>query len=217
MIFLRILKESFNFAMHALAVNKLRTLLSLLGITIGIFTIISVFTVVDSLERNIRNSIADLGSDVVYIQKWPWGGGGGGNYPWWKYFQRPDPAYRELALLKKRTNSTQAMAFTFGLKRTLKYQRNSVEQATVLSVSHDFYEIWPYELESGRFFSPLESNSGSPVAVLGAEISQGLFGINDPIGREVKVMGRKLRVIGIIKKQGQSLVGQNVDENIIVP
>ena len=101
MIFFRIFRESLQFAIHALSVNKLRTILSLLGVTIGIFTIITVFTVVDSLERNIRDSVADLGSNVVYIQKMPWGAEGG-EYKWWKYFQRPEPSYRELQQLQKK-------------------------------------------------------------------------------------------------------------------
>lgn len=216
MIFFRIFKESFNFAIHALTVNKLRTTLSLLGITIGIFTIISVFTVVDSLERSIRSSVSDLGSNVVYVQKWPWGGGGG-EYPWWKYFQRPEPGYREFEKLEKRVNTTQALAFTFGMNKTLKYNRNSVENAIVMPASHDYYEIWPYDLAIGRYFSPVESKSGSPVAVLGADIAEGLFGNQDPLGKEVKVMGRKLRVIGVFEKQGKSMIGQDVDEFLIVP
>ncbi len=216
MIFFRILKESLQFAIHALVVNKLRTFLSLLGITIGIFTIVSVFTVVDSLERNIRNSVADLGSDVIYLQKWPWGAGGG-EYPWWKYFQRPEPGYREFRELEKRLSTAQNVAFAFGMNKTLKFRRNSVENATVLPVSHQYYDIWPYELAAGRYFSYAESSSGSPVMVLGAEVAEGLFGADSPLGKEVKMMGRKLRVIGVFKKQGSSIVGQDVDEFAVVP
>lgn len=216
MIFFRILSESLQFAWHALVVNKLRTILSLLGITIGIFTIVSVFTVVDSLERNIRNSVSDLGSDVVYIQKWPWGGGGG-EYAWWKYFQRPEPSYREFKELQDRNDAAAHLAFAFGTNKTLKYQRNSVENAQLLAVSLDYYRIWPYDLARGRFFSPIEASSGTPVAVIGADIADGLFAGMDPLGKEVKVMGRKLRVIGVFEKQGKSMVGQNIDEFMIVP
>lgn len=215
MMFFRILTESFKFAMHALAVNKLRTILSLLGITIGIFTIISVFTVVDSLERSIRNSVASLGTNVIYIQKWPWGHGG--EYPWWKYYQRPEPSYSDMEKLQKRTSTVEEMAYAFGLNKTIKYARNSVENATILPVSHDYYNIWNYEIASGRYFSPLESMSGSPVAVLGSSIAEGLFGSLDPLGKYVKVLGRKLKVIGVLAKQGKSVVGQNVDEFMIVP
>ncbi len=216
MIFLRILKESFHFAVHALTVNKLRTILSLLGITIGILTIVTVFTVVDSLERNIRDSVSELGSDVVYVQKWPWGGGG--EYAWWKYFQRPEPSYKELQMLEKKVNSAQNMAFAFGLSKTVKYRKNSVENTTILPVSHQYYEIWGFDLMEGRYFSELESKSGSPIAVLGYDIAEGLFpSVKEAIGKEIKLLGRKLKVIGVFEKQGQSLVGQDTDETVIIP
>lgn len=216
MIFLRILRESFNFAIHALRVNLLRTILSLLGITIGIFTIISVFTLVDSLERNIRSSVSELGSNVVYIQKMPWGGGGG-EYKWWKYFQRPEPSYSDFERLEDRVTTVGPMAYAFAVNKTLKYKLNNIENATVLPTTHDYYEIWNYDLADGRYFSPQESKSGAPVAVIGSEIANGLFGTQNPLGREIKMMGRKLRVIGVFERQGQSLVGQNIDEFVIIP
>lgn len=194
----------------------LRTILSLLGITIGIFTIISVFTVVDSLERNIRTSFQSLGSDVVYVQKMPWGGGDG-DYEWWKYFQRPNPGYREFEKLERRISSAQDVAFGFGLNKTIKYNRNSVENATILPVSHAYYDLWEYDIDRGRYFSPLESKSGTPVAVLGAEIAEGLFGGENPLEKEFTVMGRRVRVIGVFTKQGKSVIGQNVDEFVVVP
>ena len=216
MIFLRILKESFNFAIHALVVNKLRTVLSLLGVTIGIFTIITVFTIVDSLERNIRDSVSSLGSNVVYVQKWPWGGGGG-EYKWWKYFQRPEPGYREMQQLQKRMTTTNSIAFAYGMNKTLKYHGNSVENATILPCSHEYYDVWTFEIESGRYFSELESKTGAPIAVIGKDIADGLFGPIDPIGKEIKLMGRKLRVVGVFAKQGQSLIGQDTDETVLMP
>ena len=216
MIFLRILGESFQFALHALRVNKLRTILSLLGITIGIFTIISVFTLVDSLERNIRSSISNLGSDVVYVQVWPWGASGG-EYAWWKFFQRPEPSYREFQSLEKRLTTTQSICFAFGMGKTVKYESNSIENATLLPATHDFHDIWSYDLADGRYFSPVESKSGVPAAVLGAEVAEGLFGEENPVGKEIKLMGRQVRVIGVFERQGQSLVGQNIDEFIILP
>ncbi len=216
MIFFRIFKESFYFALHALAVNKLRTILSLLGVTIGIFTIITVFTVVDSLESSIREGISELGSNVIYIQKMPWGAEGG-EYKWWKYFQRPEPAYRELQLLQKRVGSASAMAFAFDIRATLKYSGNSVDNTIVIPASHEYYDIWPYDFQDGRYFSELESKSGAPIAVIGSDIAEGLFGYQNAVGKEIKVLGRKVKVIGVFEKQGKSLVGANVDETMLIP
>src|ERR1044071_2269771 len=93
MFFLTLFRESIAFAFHALRVNRLRTILSLLGITIGIFAIIAVFTAVDSMERKFRMSIQSLGENVLFVQKWPWTFGP--DYPWWKYINRPLPKVKE--------------------------------------------------------------------------------------------------------------------------
>ena len=215
MIILRIIGESFHFAWHAITVNKLRTILSLLGVTIGILTMVSVFTVFDSLERSIRDSVQGLGSDVIYVQKWPWGGGG--EYPWWKYFQRPQPSYKEMIQLQDRVKSADALAFMFGIEQTVQFGRNSVEGAGINMISHDFNTIWNYEFKQGRYFSPIESQRGIPVAVLGYEVAKGLFPGSSPLGKEIRILGRRLRIIGVLEKQGQSLIGDDMDESVWVP
>lgn len=216
MIFLRLLRESFLFAIHALRVNRLRTFLSLLGVTIGILTIVAVFTLVDSLERNIRSSVESLGSNVVYVQKWPWGGGGG-EYKWWKYFQRPEPDFYEMEKLQERLTTVEDIAYLFGVNQTLKYGLNSVERVNVLCVSHDYNQIWKFGIENGRYFSDLESQRGRPIAILGHDVAEGLYGGADPVGRSFSVLGRKLRVIGVLEKQGKSLVGNDMDGSVLVP
>ena len=106
MIFLRLLAESLRFAWHALTNNRLRTFLSLLGVTIGILAIISVFTIVDSLEKNVRDSINKLGSDVIYIQKWPWTSEDRQEYKWWEFMKRPQVKYSELGKLQKKNEKS---------------------------------------------------------------------------------------------------------------
>ncbi|QNR24430.1 ABC transporter permease [Croceimicrobium hydrocarbonivorans] len=216
MVFLRLFQESLRFALHALRVNRLRTFLSLIGVTIGILTIVAVFTIVDSLERNIRESVESLGSNVVYVQKWPWGGGSG-EYKWWKYFQRPEPDFYEMEKLEERLSTVEYIAYVFGVNQTLKYGLNSVERVNVMCASHNYNRIWNFELSEGRYFSDLESRKGNPIAILGHDVAEGLYGGADPIGRDFSVLGRKLRVIGVLEKQGQSLVGQNMDGAILVP
>lgn len=215
MVYLRILKESLFFALHALKVNRLRTVLSLLGVTIGILTIVAVFTMVDSLERNIRSSVESLGSDVVYVQKWPWGGSG--EYKWWTFYQRPEPTYYEMEKLERRLTTVQDIAYLFGINQTLKYGLNSVEAVNVLSVSHAYNDIWKFEIKEGRYFSELESRKGNGVAILGFDVAEGLYGNINPIGRTFSVLGRKLKVIGVLAKQGKSLIGNDMDGSILIP
>jgi putative ABC transport system permease protein len=170
---------------------------------------------VDSLERNIRSSVESLGSDVVYVQKWPWGGSG--EYKWWTFYQRPEPTYYEMEKLERRLSTVQDIAYLFGINQTLKYGLNSVEAVNVLSVSHAYNDIWKFEIKEGRYFSELESRKGNGVAILGFDVAEGLYGNINPIGRTFSVLGRKLKVIGVLAKQGKSLIGNDMDGSILIP
>ena len=215
MLFGSIFKESFLFAYHALVSNKLRTILSLLGITIGIFAIISVFTVIDSLEKNIRTSVASLGENVVFIQKWPWEFGK--DYPWWKYMNRPVPAVVELPELQRRSQYAEAMTFTINANNTVKYENNSIENINITCVSHDYNKVKTFELQDGRYFTEMESTTGRNIAVIGDNVAQSLFGGKNPIGESIKIIGRKITVIGIFKKEGSSIVGKSLDDMVLIP
>ena len=214
MVFI-LLKESFLFAWQSLVSNKLRSFLSLLGITIGIFAIILVFTIVDGLESNIRGSVQSLGNNVVYIQKWPWSFGP--DYPWWKYINRPTPQYYELDELQKRCRTTEAIAYRIGARKTIKYRSNSIQNAVMAGISHDFYKIKNFELSAGRYFTQNETDAGYRMVLIGAEIATGLFGEEDPLGKQIKIAGQKATVIGVIKKEGESLLGISFDYQVITP
>jgi putative ABC transport system permease protein len=214
-VFLVLFKESLLFAWQSLVGNKLRSFLSLLGITIGIFAIILVFTIVDSLENNIRGSIQTLGNNVVYVQKWPWLFGP--DYPWWKYINRPTPQYYELDELSKRCRSTEALAYRLGARKTIKYKSNHIQNAVVAGISHDFYKIKNFDLSAGRYFTQNETDAGYHVTLIGAEIAAGLFPNEDPIGKEIKIAGQKATVIGVITKEGESLLGNSYDYQAIIP
>ncbi len=217
-LFLQLFKESFLFAFEALRVNKLRTILSLLGITIGIFAIISVFTVTDALERKIRTDVESLGNNVIYIQKWPWVPEGGSEYPWWKYMNRPLPAYREMGELQKKISTQEAIAYAADIGgQVVKYESSSVENCDLLCVSHTYDRVKSFEIEDGRYFTELESSSGRPVALIGAEVNSALFPGKDAIGKVIIVKGNKLTVIGLLKKQGSSLIDNTTDNAIIIP
>ncbi|MBP6977552.1 MAG: ABC transporter permease [Lentimicrobiaceae bacterium] len=215
MLFLKLLVESFWFAINAIAVNKVRTILSLSGITIGIFSIISVFTVFDSMEIAIRSNLSTLGNDVLFVTKWPLIGDA--NMPWWKYWNRPEPSISDLKEVQRRTQAAEASAIDFAISRTIKYQGNYVENATVHAVSQDYDKVIFFELADGRYFTPIESASGKPVTVIGHEIAENLFENLDPIGKDIKVMGSKVEVIGVIAKEGSDNFGNSHDTQILLP
>lgn len=216
MILFNIIQESFRFSIQALFSNKLRTLLSLLGVTIGIFAIISVFAVVDSLERNIRDSVSSFGEDIVFIQKWPWSMGE--DYPWWKYYQRPVPQLKELEALEARLEFAEAICFVASSGgKTAKFESNDISDVSIAAVSHGYQNIFGFELSSGRYFSFLESSSGKPVAVIGFNIADALFNGENPLGKQIKIMGQKVLVVGVFEKTGDSIIGNSDDNNVVIP
>ncbi len=218
MLFIKLFRESVLFAINALVVNKLRTFLSLLGISIGIFTIITVFTFVDYIENSVQSSVQKLGNDVVYVQKWPWAFGS--DYPWWKYFNRPNPSYRDFESLSKRADpdKVKAMAFEIDISnKTVKYRSNLVENVNVLATSHEFADVRLLEFEKGRYFTSTESRSGKNYAIIGYNVADALFGQSDPVGKEIKVLGRKLKVIGVCMKEGEDILGNSMDNQVLIP
>lgn len=210
-----LLKESIIFAWQSLTGNKLRSFLSLLGITIGIFAIILVFTIVDSLENNIRSSVESLGNNVVFVQKWPWSFEP--DQPWWEFMKRPTPRYYEMEELMKKCKSTEAVAYRMGRRKTVKYKSNSVQNAIIGGVSYEYYKIKNFELTDGRYFTQNETDAGYRVAIVGAEIAKGLFPYESPLGKEIKISGQKAVIIGVIKKEGESILGPSFDFQVVIP
>ena len=216
MIIFRLIGESFRFAADALRQNKLRTMLSLLGITIGIFTIIAVFSGVDTLRNKLQESVDKLGSKTLFVQKWPWEFGG--EYKWWKYVNRPQPSLRDYQLLKERLAYADGVSFEAATSnRTVKYRSSSVEGVSLHAATQDFNKTWSVEYGEGRYFTDNEGAFGSPVVILGAEVAKGLFSGEPAIGKQIKVMGRRLTVVGVFKKEGEDMLGMSQDNNILIP
>ena len=215
MLLLRLIYESFAFASNSLRANKLRTFLSLLGITIGIFSIISVFTVIDSLESRIRESLNGLGNNMVYIQKMPWAPPEGETeYPWWRYINRPVPEISEADEILRRASLVDNTAFLFGFSRTAQSGSDNMDNVTIMATSHGLLDVWNLEVEKGRYFTENEMRSGAPVTVIGAEIAEKLFPNSNPVGKSIKIQGYKFLVIGIYEKKGQDAFGNSMDKNI---
>jgi putative ABC transport system permease protein len=216
-IYFRLLFESFRFAGESLRDNPLRSSLSLLGVTVGIFSIIMVYTLVDSLELAIRGSFNFLNEKVVYVQKWPWSFEP--NYPWWKYLNRPVAKPSDFQFLQEKLENAEALAL-YGSRdgQTIKYKSSSLEGGTIMGMTYEYDKIAPFNLENGRYFSQVEINSGSTVGIIGNGLKELLFGNEDPIGKQVVIKGRKIKVIGVLAKEGESMFRFfSIDNTIYIP
>ena len=211
--------ESFRFAWHALKSNLLRTILSLLGVTIGIFAIISVLTLVDSLEKNIKDSFNFLGTSVIYVDKWPFPGGEG-EYKWWEFWRRPTPSYTEYQFLAANLKHDSGISvFADRGQQVIKRKNSSIGQVELVGAAVGYTTLFDIDIEKGRFPSAEEISSARNIAIIGHEVNNALFpGGEDAVGKEIKIKNLKYVVIGVIKKEGQSFLGTpSNDYTVIIP
>lgn len=214
LVYLRLLKESFGFAMNALRANKLRTILSLLGVTIGIFSIIAVLAAVDSLDKKISQELRSLDKNTIYLLKFSFGPT---DVPQWKREQFPNVKYTEYIHLKNTMTQTQELGYQiFTRRENIKYDSNTVTNVNIVPVSHEFINIEGLQFQSGRFYNEVENNTGAAVIVLGHDIAKSLFEDGDPIGKNIRLYGQKFNVIGLLEKEGSALGGGN-DGSVFIP
>ena len=216
---LTILWNSFKMALQELRVNKLRTFLSLFGITIGIFCIIGVLATIDSLQTKIKSDLSSFGNNTIYIDKWSYGGGGGeGDYPWWKYMKRPSMKVSEMETIQKKSYLASNIAFFVSSTQSFTYEENILKGINMYGITNDFNKIQVFNIGYGRYFKDTDFERGVPLGVIGYEVASELFGKPEKaLGKIVSYKGRRLAVIGIIEKQGSSMIGGfDYDKSCIV-
>lgn len=213
-IYFRLLKESFYFAINALKTNKLRTLLSLLGVTIGIFSIIAVLAAVDSLDKKIKGDIGSLDNSTIFFFKYPFGPS---DVPNWKMEQFPKVKYDEYRFLKNNLTDVQQVCFQFFAGReNVKFENNTASSIVVIPCTYEFSDIEKMNFAQGRFFNEQESNSGENTIIIGYEVAKTLFKDSNPLEKNIRLYGQRFRVIGVLKKVGDRMIsfGPNPDTAI---
>jgi putative ABC transport system permease protein len=217
MLFLKLSWESFRFAISALKSNLTRTVLSLLGVTIGIFAIIAVFTLVDSLESKIKSSFAFLGTNVMRVDRFPFANGPQ-DYPWWKYFQRPPGTYAEYKFLEERLKNADGVTISASSSATIQAGSNSYQGTSLSGVAYTYQDVFEVALEEGRYFSESEINSSRNLIIIGKKIANTLFANGPALGKEVKIKGMKFTIIGIFEEEGAGFLDlPSKDEACLVP
>lgn len=207
--------ESLIFAYQALRSNIMRTTLSLLGVSVGIFAIVAVFTAVDSLNKNIRSEIDSFaGSGVLYVGKWPWIMQN--NYPWWKYLNRPEMKYSEFQFLKDNLKSAKAIAIIDNGRSASASLGSSSMDVNMTGASYEYNQITSVPVQYGRYFLPIESENALNVVIIGSKVAENL---QSGVGDQIKLNGIKFQVIGIIEKKGNDILsfGGTPDEKVFIP
>lgn len=210
--------ESFKFAFNSLKTNLLRTSLSLLGVTIGIFSIVAIYTAIDTLNSKIMDSMSKFGQNTLYITKFSFGNQT--DVPRWKRLNFPFPSMEEYKYLKKTLPKDEYKAITFRIFMPMAnvkvLGKEALSSVEVIADGSDFPKIEHLEFEKGRFFNKYEDENAAPVAIIGANIAEALFENEDPIGKTIRIYGKKVKVIGSLKKEG-STIGPSNDNRIIIP
>lgn len=212
---LNILASSLRLTLQELKNNKLRTSLSLTGIAFGIFCIIGVLAFVTSLERNIQNNIASLGSNTIYVDKWDWNGGP--NVPFWKMRARPNMKFEEAQMIKERGDLTESVAFFMSVSGNISYKNDELTGVNIYGINPEQIGIQPMTFVGGRYFSATEFDNASAIAILGYNNAEKLYGSAErAIGKIVEVKGRKVHIVAVISKAGQG-GAFNFDECMMLP
>ncbi|MEO6874478.1 MAG: ABC transporter permease [Opitutaceae bacterium] len=209
--------ESFRIAFAQIRANKLRSVLTALGVIIGIVAVTLMGTAISGIDKGFQNSLAMLGDDVLYVQKWPWGG----VQDWWNYQNRPritaDLAEKLNQIIDATPNSTLEVAVPVAMRGSPIKNGEYQVTGTVLGTNGDYSRITAVDLTEGRFFNETEANSGRPVCIIGADIAEALFQGRTPLDQLVQVGGHPCKVIGVLAKQGSFLGLISFDNQVFIP
>lgn len=208
--------EGIKIAFQAISANKIRAFLTTICITIGIVSVTSMNTITDGIDRSFDESLSMLGRNVVYIEKWPWGLGGG-EYKWWEYRNRPEMKLEYVDQLRERSRYAEDVAAAASRNRPIRYQDSFIEGVEVVGATANYLKPTALEVEDGRFFSEDDNTRGAYFIVIGGEVAETLFPMENPLGKEVRVQGKRFQVIGVFKKQGSSFGMENVDNMAVMP
>jgi putative ABC transport system permease protein len=206
-------REGLLIAFNAIRANKMRSVLTALGIIIGIVSVTLMGTAIEGLNRAFNKSIAAIGADVLYVQKWPWGGGD----DWWKIRNRKDIKIKEAKALEKQAEYAASISPATGTRRQAKYNQKVLENVIVIGTNSDFPKTLGINLEFGRFFTAAEDDGGRPVCSIGSEVASNLFTNENPLGKTIKLGAGNYKIIGVIEKQGSLMGMESLDNRVYIP
>jgi putative ABC transport system permease protein len=206
-------REGLAIAFNAIRANKMRSVLTALGIIIGIVSVSLMGTAIEGLNRAFNKSIASIGADVLYVQKWPWGGG----EDWWKIRNRREIRIKESKALEKQAELARSVSPVMGTGRNVRYAGKLLEGIVVIGTNSDFLTTSGVNVAFGRFFTSAESDGGRPVCAIGSDVASELFPNESPLGKTIKIGSYNYKVVGVLEKQGSFLGLESLDNRVYLP
>jgi len=204
--------EGFLIAQRALMANKTRSILTTLGIVIGVVTVTLMLTIIQGLNASFAKQISFLGSNTVYIDQYPWIW----DDDWWKYINRPKVTLANYEDVLRKSKLSAAVAPMTGTSRPVAFRDKSLTGVQVMGATNSFLEVSSTVPEFGRFITDTDDHNARRICVIGQDVRNELFRQLDPIGRDLRIGHNRFRVVGILEKQG-SMFGQSRDNLIIIP
>jgi len=209
------LTEGTKIALSAIWTNKTRAILTTTCIVIGIVSVTAMNTISDGIDRSFEESMDMLGRNVVFVEKWPWGFGG--EYKWWEYRNRREMQLDYVEDLNELVPSATNVAASASRRTTLRYQDRDIENVQVTGGTATHFETAGLNIEEGRAFSDADVHRVARVVVLGANVAESLFPMEDPLMKQVRIMGQRFTVIGLLEKQGNFLGMEDTDNKVVIP
>ena len=209
------LKEGLWISWDAIRANKLRSVLTTLGIVIGIVTVTLMATAIQSLDRAFIKNISVIGTDVLYVSRFAWFVDSESEFLKMQKRRRISPA--EVEALAARLTMARAVAPQVGGQVPVQYQRRHSDNVMLVATTEAFLQTSTTGVGYGRFFSPIESEGGRPVCLIGTDVATNLFRGAEPLGKRIKVLGSSFEVIGVMEKQGSFLGLISLDNQVIIP
>lgn len=191
----------------------MRSFLATLGIVIGIMTVTILQTTIEGINRAFEKSIAAVGADVLYIQKFEWFG----KEDWEVYRNRRDIDLRQYKYFAENIHSAESVSPSVGRGTSVTYRDFSIDNVFILGTTDEYQKTVGINIDDGRFFTRQESESGWPVCIIGYDVRDAFFENVNPIGKVIQIEGHNFKVIGINEKMGSMLGLFSLDNRIIIP
>ena len=212
--FLYELKEGFFIALRAIRSNKVRSILTMLGIVIGVTSVVVMSTAIKGIDKAFQNGVSALGSDVLYVDKWAWFT----NTDWWKIRARKNLTMDDYYKFKALAKLPVAIAPTLWTVQTVKFEDNSIPSVFCTGSTAEYVKTTNFTFSQGRFYSDVESNSSRYVVVLGSDVAKNLFPRGDALDKSVKIGGMDYKIVGVLDEIGSFIMGSfNPDKQVFIP